>query len=222
LILVAGGTGSRMNHAVPKQFILINGKPIILHSLDAFFKFDSTLQCVVVMHHDWIKEFEKMIVNYSFKNQITIVKGGETRFQSAKNGLESIQNVEGIVGVHDAARPLVSQRTIQLAYQKAKESGNGVPAIGIQESLREVNGNASKAVNRDTLKSIQTPQCFNLASLKSVYSNAVFNPSFTDDATVFESAGHHIHLVEGNRENLKITNPEDVLIVETFLNNNSK
>ncbi len=222
LILVAGGTSTRMDSDRPKQFLLLSGKAIMLHALDNFFKFDSSINCIIVLHKNWMSEFEKMIANHPNKNQIKIVAGGETRFHSVKNGLTAITGNEGVVGIHDAARPLASLKTISLSYAKAKESGNGIPAIQLNESLRQVTENTSAPINRGSLRVIQTPQCFDLAKLKKAFSTLEYKETFTDDATVFEAAGHKINLVEGNRENIKITHPEDMLIAETLLNQLAK
>jgi 2-C-methyl-D-erythritol 4-phosphate cytidylyltransferase len=216
VIIVAGGTGSRMNTELPKQLIEINNKPVIVYSIEKFLKVNKDIQVIISLHKDYFKTFEKIKSQYNLKN-IDLIEGGETRFQSVKNALAVLKEHINIVAVHDAARPLVSQGTITGAYGTASLYGAAVPVIPLNESLREVGvNNDSKAVDRTKFRIVQTPQCFKKDILIEAYKQP-YNPLFTDDASVVEKAGHTITLTEGNKENIKITYPQDIEIAQTLL-----
>jgi 2-C-methyl-D-erythritol 4-phosphate cytidylyltransferase len=215
VIIVAGGAGSRMNTEIPKQLIEINNKPVIVYSIEKFLAFNKDIQIIISLHKDYFDLFEKIKVKYILIN-IEVVQGGETRFQSVKNALALLNKEVTIVGVHDAARPLVSLQTIQNAFAIAEKEGAAIPVIGMNESLREISDNNSKAVDRTKFKIVQTPQCFKKNNLLEAYQQP-YNPLFTDDASVVEKVGHKITLTEGNKENIKITYPQDILIAETLL-----
>ena len=216
LIIVAGGTGTRMNSDMPKQFLDIKGKPVIIRTIERFLAFNPRLSMVLVIHPDFethlqtlLETFLPQVVN------IRLTQGGSSRFESVKNGLRLLQGESGVVGIHDAARPFVSVKTITNCYQTAAKLGNATPCVAIHESLRQVNESGSSVVNRDKYKTIQTPQCFDLSLIQQAFGQA-YSPSFTDDATVFETTGHKINLVEGNIENIKITGPSDLIIAKAF------
>jgi len=214
-LIVAGGSGSRMNSRVPKQFHLIKGKPLLMHTFDAFLKSDPDFEFVLVLPGNQITRWKELCNKYRFSRNHTIAGGGETRFQSVKNGLKKIQD-EGIVFIHDGVRPLVSAQTIQNCFKTALEKGNALPVIPPAESVREIFDGENRAVNRERFLLVQTPQTFRVSLIKKAYSRH-FSEKFTDDASVLESAGEKIHLVEGNRENIKITYPGDLTIAEAFL-----
>lgn len=218
LILVAGGTGSRMQSQLPKQFLLINNTPIIVLSCQQFIKYDSDIKIIISVHQDYETYLRNLLTEYllNYGNKIEIVLGGDTRFQSVKNGLNIITNTNGVVAIHDAARPFVSQQTIANCYTTAIEKGNAIPVIPVFESLRQVADDINKAVNRAEYNIVQTPQCFRLDIIKAAF-NQPYNKAFTDDATVLESEGHKINLVEGNVENIKITTPNDLKLAQAFL-----
>ena len=197
VIIVAGGTGSRMNNELPKQLIEINNKPVIVYSIEKFLFFNKNIQVIISLHKDYFELFEKIKTQHHLKN-IQIVQGGDTRYQSVKNALNVLNKNITIVGVHDAARPLVSLQTIEKTFTDAEQYGAAIPVIDMNESLREVTNNESKAVDRSKFKIIQTPQCFKKDVLLNAY-NISYNPLFTDDASMVEKNGHTIFLTEGNK-----------------------
>lgn len=215
LILVAGGSGSRMNSSLPKQFLVLNGKEIISHVIHQFRKYKKDLPIIIAVHKDHLNLMQSIIDANQFQN-IQICEGGDTRFQSVKNALNKVTSSSGIVGIHDAARPLVSLQTIKNCFETAALKGNAIPAIASGESLRYADTNGSKAVPRTNYRIIQTPQCFDIAKLKKAF-EVNYSENFTDDATVFEAAGHSIVLVDGNPENIKITLPKDLIIAKALL-----
>jgi 2-C-methyl-D-erythritol 4-phosphate cytidylyltransferase len=215
VIIVAGGTGSRMKSENPKQFALLHGKPVIVYAIEKFLQFDSAIEIVLALRPEYAMEFETISRKFKLP-AITIANGGETRFHSVKNALEKVKPGASIVAVHDAARPLVSLQTIQNAFTAAQKSGAAIPVIDINESLREVDSLGSRAVNRKDYRVVQTPQCFKRDILLEAYRQP-YAPEFTDDATVVEAAGNKIQLTPGNPENIKITYPHDLLLASSLL-----
>ena len=209
-IIVAGGQGTRMKSKVPKQFMLLDGTPILMHCIGKFHNASSKAVIIAVLPKKEFSRWYKLCEKHLFKIPHQVVEGGKTRFQSVKNGLASIQE-EGIVAVHDGARPLVSVDLIKHCYTKAVENGSAVPYVPLNESLRKLKGTKNKIVDRSSIVVIQTPQCFDVKTLKKAY-KAKYRETFTDDASVFERIGKKIHLVNGEKENIKITTPEDLLI----------
>lgn len=208
-IIVAGGTGSRMKSLVPKQFLEINGVPVIVKTIRQFLSFDSKIEVIISVHKEYINLMNELIQLHFSSYQIKIVEGGATRFQSVKNGLALTKDLGSIVAIHDAARPFVSVETIERCYNVAEQLGNAVPVIQVNESLRQVEGNTNKAVNRNQFRIVQTPQCFKAELLQKAFLQKE-SELFTDDASVIESFGVSINLVEGNAENIKITTPADL------------
>jgi 2-C-methyl-D-erythritol 4-phosphate cytidylyltransferase len=215
IIIVAGGTGSRMNTELPKQLIEINNKPVIVYSIEKFLVFNKDIQVIISLHAAYFNLFEEIKTKYNLTN-IEVVEGGATRFQSVKNALTVLKKGVTIVGVHDAARPLVSLQTIQSAFAAAEKDGAAIPVIDMNESLRKIRGNKSRTVDRNKFKIVQTPQCFKKDVLLEAYKQP-YNPLFTDDASVVEKAGHTITLTEGNKENIKITYPQDLIVAQSLL-----
>lgn len=215
LIIVAGGTGSRMEQVLPKQFITLNNTPIIIKTINCFLKYNSTINIIISVHKNFKTYLEELLKTHNIKN-IKIVLGGTTRFQSVKNGLKLVTNPQSIVGIHDAARPFVSLQTIKNCFETATLKGNAIPCISLNDSIRKIKNKTNIAVNRNNYKIIQTPQCFLASIIKQAF-NQPYNPLFTDDATVLESIGQTIFLVDGNIENIKITTPHDLLIANAFL-----
>lgn len=215
-IIVAGGTGTRMQSEVPKQFIKLDGKEILAHTIQKFYDAIPEINIIVCVHPDFLNQTKKMIENYFQNKDIAIVTGGDTRFQSVKNGLRTLNETIGLVAVHDAARPLVSKITIREAFLSAEKKGCGIPVIPVNDSIRQINGDSSISVNRKNYVLVQTPQCFNLTDLLAAY-NCNFEDHFTDDASVWEKSGRQVFLTTGNYENIKITYPEDLLIAESLL-----
>lgn len=220
IIIVAGGSGSRMNSAVPKQFLELKGKPVLLHTLQRFVDAIPGIKIVLVLPGAYKSDWENICKRFNFTYPVQLAEGGETRFHSVKSGLALVP--EGaVVGVHDAARPLVSFTTIQNTFKLAEEKGNASPCIPQNESIREVNGENNKAVDRSKYFIIQTPQCFQSTLLKKAFLQD-YTSTFTDDASVLEAMGEKINLIEGNRENIKITTPHDLIIAEALMGNGSK
>ena len=202
----------------PKQFIEINGEPIIIRTIRCFLEYNTAIQIIISVHKNYKTHLEGLIEKFDLKNSnIKITFGGETRFASVKNGLQLIENDQGIVGIHDAARPFVSLQTITNCYETAFLRGNAVPSISVNESMRKISNNINNSVNRNEYKIIQTPQCFLVSKIKKAFEQD-YSVAFTDDATVVESTGEKINLVEGNEENIKITSPHDLLIAIALLN----
>ncbi|MEN8117375.1 MAG: 2-C-methyl-D-erythritol 4-phosphate cytidylyltransferase [Bacteroidota bacterium] len=214
-LIVAGGSGSRMKGPVPKQFLEINGKPILMHTFEAFAKFDSAFEYILVLPENQVDTWEQLCQKHQFKFTYQLAYGGENRFQSVKNGLDLI-NDEGIVFIHDGVRPLVSVLTLQNCFEIAAQEGNALPVIPVSESVRYVEEGTNKAVDRSKYFLVQTPQTFQTQLIKNAY-NQASNENFTDDASVLEQSGEKINLVEGNHENIKITYPEDLVIAKSFL-----
>ena len=218
LIIVAGGSGTRMNSVVPKQFIELEGKAILIWTLEKFLSYDPNMNVIIAVHHDYKEKLGELLLlaNLNLPN-IKITIGGASRFESVKNGLACLANESGVVGIHDAARPLVSIKTITNCYETAAIKGNAIPCMPIHESLRQTNGNSNEVVNRDKFRIIQTPQCFKLEEILHAFKQP-YSERFTDDATVLETTGAKINLVEGNIENIKITTAADLIIAKAFCN----
>jgi 2-C-methyl-D-erythritol 4-phosphate cytidylyltransferase len=214
-IVVAGGKGERMNANIPKQFIEIHGKPILMHTLEVFFKFDATMQLILVLPAAQIEFWRELCKKHAFTLPHQIVPGGQTRFHSVKNALNTVK-IPTLVAVHDGVRPLVSIETISACFEEAEKCKAAIPVIGMVDSIREITSYGNKSASREMYKLVQTPQVFDGELLKKAY-NQDFTPLFTDDASVVEATGAKIHLVEGNRENIKITTEFDLLLAETLM-----
>jgi len=211
-IIVAGGSGLRMQTDVPKQFLELCGKPILMRSIMAFAC--EGIQAVVVLPLSQIGYWQELCSRHNFALPHQIAEGGATRFHSVKNGLSLLPD-EGLVAIHDGVRPLVSRQTITNCFREAESYGCAVPVAPVNDSVREVSGQTSRMLDRATLRLIQTPQVFDIALLKKAYEQE-YTPAFTDDAAVFEKAGHAIRLTEGNAENIKITTPNDLKVAEAL------
>jgi len=212
---VAGGTGSRMNSVVPKQFLLLAGKPVLMHSILAFQEYDRSIQIIVALPGELFTEWETICGQHSFRVPHKLAKGGTTRFDSVKNALSFI-TADGIVAVHDGVRPLIGRSLISRAFDHAATYGNAVPVTPVTDSVRKADGSSSDPVDRNNLRLIQTPQTFNASIILKAYRQS-FSESFTDDACVLESAGETINLIQGDPYNLKITYPEDMLLAEALM-----
>lgn len=214
-LIVAGGSGNRMQASVPKQFLEIEGKPVLMYTFEAFLRFDPEIEFVLVLPETQVEHWKELCQKHSFHTNYKLAFGGENRFQSVKNGLAQIEE-DGIVFIHDGVRPLVSKETIEHCYTEAKKSGNALPVVPPSESVRYSDNTGNKAVDRSNYFLVQTPQTFMVEAIKDAYQTAS-HENFTDDASVLENAGHKIHLVDGNRENIKITWPQDLIIAKSFL-----
>jgi 2-C-methyl-D-erythritol 4-phosphate cytidylyltransferase len=209
LIIVAGGIGSRMNSELPKQFIELNGEPIIIKTIKQFLNYNPNITIIISIHKDYEMYLKELLKNHFHENNFLSVKGGATRFQSVKNALNTIKNASGTVAIHDAARPFVSKETIAKCFETAKKLGNAIPVVDVTESLRQIINQTNKSVDRTTFKVVQTPQCFNINIIQKAF-DLPENPLFTDDASVLEALGYEINLVKGNFDNIKITTPKDL------------
>lgn len=214
-IIVGGGSGKRMQNSIAKQFLLLKNKPVLMHTLQAFYNSPFKPEIILVLDADANLYWEELCEKYNFNIPHTIVKGGEQRFHSVRNGLMAIKE-EGIVAIHDAVRPLVTQKLITYTFEQAEEIGNAIAFIKPSDSARRVKDGTSKIINRDHLILIQTPQTFQISQLRKAYQQH-YHSKFTDDASVVESAGFKINLVEGERNNLKITYPEDLELASFLL-----
>ncbi len=221
-IIVAGGSGSRMQSAVPKQFMAIGGEPVLMHTIRCFARFDEAVQLVVVLPQEQVSVWQALCTQHGFRVAHSIVVGGNSRFQSVKNGLAALSAAQdGVVAVHDGVRPLVSSPILADAFKTAHAQGSAVVAVPLKDSIRCVEGVVSKSVDRTAYRLVQTPQCFRLAVLRNAYEQPE-STFFTDDASVVEAIGHEITLVAGSYRNLKITTPEDLILAETLLQNKPK
>ncbi len=209
VIIVAGGLGKRMQADIPKQFMIVGGKPVIIHAISKFQEVFPGIETVVVLPADHLIEGQNLFTHNGFHN-ITTVQGGNTRFHSVKAGLRVVKG-NGLIAVHDAVRPLVSLETILAAFNSAEKSGSGVPCIAVQDSLRTVVNEENRAVDRNKFVAVQTPQCFQAEILRTAYEQEYIKV-FTDDASVVEQAGYSITLTKGNRENIKLTTATDVKV----------
>lgn len=214
-IIVAGGSGSRTGLPSPKQFIKLGDQPVLMHSIKKFAESFPNIVIIVALPTNQIDYWNQLCKEYNFTISHQTVAGGETRFNSVKNALELITE-SGVVGIHDAARPLVTTKVIINAYKTAEMYGNAVPAVPMNDSIRQIDSRKNIAVDRTRYCIIQTPQCFKTDLLKKAYDRA-YSYTFTDDASVVEMLGEKIHLIDGNPENIKITNPIDFVVAEALL-----
>lgn len=215
VIIVAGGRGLRMGSELPKQFLLLGGKPVLMHTIEAFYRYDADIQVVLVLPRDHQDYWKSLCSSYHFEIPHRIVDGGETRFHSVRNGLQVIGGT-GLVGVHDGVRPFVSKEVIERCYLEAEQKQAVIPVVEVVETVRHLQGGESSTVPRNEYRLVQTPQVFSVPLLKKAYLQP-YSPSFTDDASVVESFGEKVFLTEGNRENIKITTPFDLIIGKAWV-----
>lgn len=208
VIIVAGGKGLRMGAGLPKQFLLLDGKPVLMHTLQRFYDFDPAVSLILVLPEAHQAYWQKLCGEYGFTVPHTVACGGETRFHSVKNGLAKVTE-NGLVGVHDGVRPFVSAPTIRQCFDRALETGAAIPVLPVTDTLRELAGEKSHTVDRNRYCTVQTPQVFRTEVLQEAYRKP-YSDTFTDDASVVEASGFSITLVPGNRENIKITTPFDL------------
>jgi 2-C-methyl-D-erythritol 4-phosphate cytidylyltransferase len=215
VIIVAGGSGLRMGASVPKQFLLLQGKPVLMHTIERFAGAMSDINIILVLPENHHETWNALVIKHKFQIKHALTTGGKTRFDSVKNGLKLVDT--GIVGVHDGVRPFVNDSTIERCYETALRLGSAVPVIDMNDSLRIINDDLnSQAVDRSKYKIVQTPQCFNVEEMKQAFERED-SPEFTDCASVMERAGNIIHLTEGNSENIKITKASDLILAEALM-----
>lgn len=215
VIIVAGGKGLRMGGDVPKQFLPISGKPVLMRTIETFYAYDASIHVILVLPKSQQAYWKELCQTYQFELRHDIADGGETRFHSVKNGLSLVKE-SGLVGVHDGVRPFVSQEVIARCYAEAVKKKAVIPVIGVVETVRQLTEEGSKTVPRDCYKLVQTPQVFDVQLLKEAYQQP-FTEQFTDDASVVEAMGKEVCLVEGNRENIKLTTPFDLMLAEVLV-----
>lgn len=215
VIIVAGGKGLRMGGDIPKQFLPVGGKPVLMRTLEAFYAFDSSIHIILVLPVSQQAYWKELCVTYHFTLHHEIADGGETRFHSVKNGLAYVKE-EGVIGVHDGVRPFVSQEVIARCYEVAQHAKAVVPVVDVVETVRHLTEAGSETVPRGDYKLVQTPQVFDARLLKEAYSQE-YTDAFTDDASVVEAWGKEVSLVPGNRENIKLTTPFDLKIAEVLI-----
>ena len=216
-IIVAGGSGTRFGAGMPKQFLSLKGKPVLMRTIEAFG--DASVDVVVTLPADQMDLWRELCVQYGFVVQHRVVAGGETRWHSVKNALDSIDGIADvdIIAVHDGVRPMVTPELIGRVLEVARRDGAAIPVVPLNDSVRQVSGETSHALDRSSLRAVQTPQAFDARLLMQSYEQP-FAPTFTDDASVVERAGHRVTLVEGDPQNLKITRPMDLALAECLLN----
>ena len=219
IIVVAGGKGLRMGGEVPKQFQVIGNKPVLMVTLERLHAIDPAMQLVLVLPAEQFDLWKEMCRQYEFAVPLLLTQGGATRFHSVQNGLAQVDAIdEALVGVHDGVRPFVSQRVIDDCFREAWIHGAAIPMIDLQDSLRHIVGadGVTEVVPRDRYRLVQTPQVFKLSVLRKAYEQR-FVETFTDDASVVEASGKDVVAVEGNRENIKLTTPFDMLVARTLM-----
>ena len=217
IIIVAGGKGLRMGSDIPKQFLPIGGRPVLIRTLERFRAYSPTLQIILVLPEAQQDYWRELCRKYQFDVDYLLANGGQTRFHSVQNGLALVpDDAEGVVGVHDGVRPFPSIEVIKNCYETARTAKAVIPVIPVVETVRHISGNGSNTVPRNDYRLVQTPQTFDIQLLKAA-NRQPYNDGFTDDASVVESFGHEIALVEVNRENIKITTPYDLKIAEVLI-----
>jgi len=219
-VIVAGGSGSRMGSAQPKQFLDLEGKPVLVHTADAFLRAFPSIELVVVLPAAFLEKGREILVRYFPDNTIHFTEGGATRFHSVQQGLQKVKG-PGIVFIHDAVRCVVSSSLIQRCYTQALETGSAIPAVPVKDSIRMVQEKKSSAVDRNLLRAVQTPQTFHSDIILPAFLQE-YDAAFTDEATVVEKFGQQISLIEGEETNIKVTYPIDLLVAATILQNRNK
>lgn len=215
-IIVAGGAGTRMGGSRPKQYLKLGGKAVILHSIERLIAFDPDMALIIVIAPGHREYWEEAIASINFTGHIMLTEGGSSRFNSVKNGLALVAG-DGLVGIHDAARPLVSHGTLQRVYDSAKAKGSGIPVVPLVDTIRkEEEDGSSKHMDRSRLRAVQTPQAFRSRDIQEAYKQE-YHAAFTDDASVYESLYGRVELVPGNLENIKITTKSDLQLAEVLI-----
>ncbi|MBN9294322.1 MAG: 2-C-methyl-D-erythritol 4-phosphate cytidylyltransferase [Flavobacteriia bacterium] len=214
VIITAGGIGKRMGSEIPKQFLLVNNKPVLAHTIEAFSDLPFPTELILTLPREWILYWEELCTERQLNYPLIIVEGGKERYHSIKNAL--LHASGELIAVHDGVRPLIDKATILRLVETAERKGNAIPVKSIAESIRFVDGAESNSVNREHYKIVQTPQVFRREVLFKAYEQP-FQSFFTDDSSLVEHLREHIHLVEGNPENIKITTPQDLKLLEIYL-----
>lgn len=222
IIIVAGGKGLRMGAELPKQFLPVGGRPVLMRTIERFRKYSADLNIILVLPHSQQEFWRSLCREYAFNIEHTVVDGGATRFLSSKNGLAAVpDDAQGVVGIHDGVRPFVSVEVIDRCFETARRYGAALPVMPVTDTLRYVGDvGAGHNVRRSDYRSVQTPQTFSIPLIKKAF-DVPDSDAFTDDASVAEAAGMAVTMVEGNRENIKLTTPYDLKVAEWMANYNS-
>ena len=217
IIIVAGGKGLRMGGDLPKQFLPIGGKPVLMRTIERFREYSDALKIILVLPREQQDYWRQLCAKHHFAVEHTVVDGGATRFHSSQNGVAAVpDNADGVVGIHDGVRPFVSVETIARCFEAARQYGAALPVLPVTDTLRRVTDDGGYNVQRTNYRTVQTPQAFDAQLLKQAF-RQTYSDAFTDDASVVEAMGHKVTMVDGNRENIKLTTPFDLIIAEAML-----
>lgn len=218
-VIVAGGSGTRMGGDTPKQFLILGKQPLLMHTISQFAKADNSVEIILVLPENQMAAWTSLCSEYQFEIKHKLVAGGKTRLDSVKNGLKLVED-DSIVAIHDGVRPLIPASIIEKSFQIAAKKGSAVAAVPLKDSIRKKEGATTVSKNRNDYYLVQTPQTFKSSLIKSHYKLAT-GEIFTDDASVFESQGEQVTLIAGDYRNLKVTTPEDLVIAQALLENNT-
>mgnify|MGYP000225399993 FL=1 len=220
IIIVAGGKGLRMGGDLPKQFMPLHGKPVLMHTIERFRAYSDELKIILVLPHEQQDYWRQICQKHNFTVEHTVVDGGQTRFHSSQNGVAAVpDDATGVIGIHDGVRPFVSEETIARCFEAARQFGAALPVLPVTDTLRRVTDDGGYNVQRNNYRTVQTPQTFDAQLLKQAFKQP-YSDNFTDDASVVEALGHKVTMVDGNRENIKLTTPFDLVVAEALIKNN--
>lgn len=220
IIIVAGGKGLRMGGDLPKQFMPLHGKPVLMHTIERFRSYSDELKIILVLPHEQQDYWRQICQKHNFTVEHTVVDGGQTRFHSSQNGVAAVpDDATGVIGIHDGVRPFVSEETIARCFEAARQFGAALPVLPVTDTLRRVTDDGGYNVQRNDYRTVQTPQTFDAQLLKQAFKQP-YSDNFTDDASVVEALGHKVTMVDGNRENLKLTTPFDLVVAEALIKKN--
>ncbi len=220
IIIVAGGKGLRMGGDLPKQFMPLHGKPVLMHTIERFRAYSDELKIILVLPHEQQDYWRQICQKHNFTVEHTVVDGGQTRFHSSQNGVAAVpDDATGVIGIHDGVRPFVSEETIARCFEAARQFGAALPVLPVTDTLRRVTDDGGYNVQRNDYRTVQTPQTFDAQLLKQAFKQP-YSDNFTDDASVVEALGHKVTMVDGNRENIKLTTPFDLVVAEALIKKN--
>lgn len=220
IIIVAGGKGLRMGGDLPKQFMPLHGKPVLMHTIERFRSYSDELKIILVLPHEQQDYWRQICQKHNFTVEHTVVDGGQTRFHSSQNGVAAVpDDATGVIGIHDGVRPFVSEETIARCFEAARQFGAALPVLPVTDTLRRVTDDGGYNVQRNDYRTVQTPQTFDAQLLKQAFKQS-YSDNFTDDASVVEALGHKVTMVDGNRENIKLTTPFDLVVAEALIKKN--
>lgn len=220
IIIVAGGKGLRMGGDLPKQFMPLHGKPVLMHTIERFLAYSDELKIILVLPHEQQDYWRQICQKHNFTIEHTVVDGGQTRFHSSQNGVAAVpDDATGVIGIHDGVRPFVSEETIARCFEAARQFGAALPVLPVTDTLRRVTDDGGYNVQRNDYRTVQTPQTFDAQLLKQAFKQP-YSDNFTDDASVVEALGHKVTMVDGNRENIKLTTPFDLVVAEALIKKN--